>query len=99
MKIKPYCIGSNEWNGLSKLIEECGEVLQVAGKIIGNEGKINHWDGSNLRDRLESELGDLLAAINFVIDENGLHLTSIQKQCDIKTETFKKWHDANKDRQ
>lgn len=75
---KPYCIGSDEWNGLSKLIEENGEFsellseaifqkvlakLQItAGKLIGSEGSIAHWS-CNLNDRLIEELGDLKAAM------------------------------------
>lgn len=32
-----FSIGGTLWPGLSKLIEECGEVLQVGGKLIGME--------------------------------------------------------------
>ena len=32
---KPYCIGSDEWNGLSKLIEELGELQQECGIVTG----------------------------------------------------------------
>lgn len=30
----PYGIGADNWPGLAKLIEECGEVLQVLGKLL-----------------------------------------------------------------
>lgn len=29
-----FSIGSKRWPGISKLIEECGEVLQIAGKLM-----------------------------------------------------------------
>jgi hypothetical protein len=34
------------------------EVLQVAGKLIAIHGEEAHWDGSNLRQRLQEEMGD-----------------------------------------
>lgn len=89
---KPYCIGSNDWPGLSKLIEECGEVLQTAGKIIGNEGSDVHFSGLNLRSDMHNELGDLFAAMNFFIDQNHLNLTMIQNRRDEKLALFQKWH-------
>lgn len=90
--VQPYCIGSPQWNGLSKLIEEAGEVVQVAGKIIGAEGETVHFDGSNLRERLESELGDLKAAIDFVINLNALRATVVERQRVKKLALFDQWN-------
>lgn len=70
---KPYAIGSEVWPGLSKLIEELGEVQQVLGKILGAGGSIRHWAENNLAECLEEEMGDLFAAISFVIDHNNLN--------------------------
>lgn len=90
--VKPYCIGSDEWNGLSKLIEECGEVLQTSGKIIGAEGAQRHWDGSNLVERFENELADLLAAITYILDHNSsLDVKRILLRSGAKLETFVKY--------
>jgi hypothetical protein len=60
-----YSIGSDKWPGTSKLLEEMGELAQVLGKIIGNDGKIVHWDGTNLRVRLIQEMADVTAALEF----------------------------------
>ena len=89
---KPYCIGSDEWNGLSKLIEEMGELHQVCGKLIGSEGKSDHWSGK-LRDKFIEEIGDVYASLNFFTMRN---FTSeerelIIKQMQTKEEKFKKW--------
>lgn len=35
-----FSLGSRTWPGLSKLVEECGEVLQIAGKIMGTGGAV-----------------------------------------------------------
>lgn len=90
----PYSIGGEPWPGLSKLIEEAGETMQVAGKIIGAGGAENHWDGSNLRERMQEELGDLLAAIEFVIVKNELDEKAIDRRKWRKFKLFLEWHSA-----
>jgi len=90
---KPYSIGSNHWTGLSKLIEETGEVSQVCGKILGTGGAEDHWDGTNLRTRLEEELADLTAAIAFVTSRNKLDYEAIQKRASAKLAKFGEWHE------
>jgi NTP pyrophosphatase (non-canonical NTP hydrolase) len=90
----PYSIGSDVWPGLSKLIEECGEVIQVAGKLLGTGGNTTHWDGSDLRVRLQEELADLTAAIAFVGDFCDLDLTAVEGRIDAKYALFEQWHDA-----
>ncbi len=93
---KPYSIGSSHWTGLSKLIEEAGEVSQVCGKILGTGGTEEHWDGSNLRVRLEEELADLTAAIAFVTSRNKLDHEVIQKRASAKLALFGDWHEEGK---
>lgn len=90
----PYGIGSDLWPGLSKLVEELGEVAQVVGKIMGTGGDIVHWSGPNLDQRLSEELGDLLASISFVIEENKQYLNEdeIYKRAQFKRAKFDKWH-------
>ncbi len=88
----PYSIGSSHWPGLSKLIEECGEVMQVGGKLMGTGGKAEHWDGSNLRVRLVEELGDLSAAILFFATVNGLDLHDLEARSIRKLAQFDVWH-------
>jgi NTP pyrophosphatase (non-canonical NTP hydrolase) len=93
-----FAIGDQEWPGLSKLTEECGEVLQVIGKLIASGGLVEHWDGSNLKERLETELGDLKAAIAFVIKHCNLDGTAIVRREVEKLRRFSIWHssgDAN----
>lgn len=64
-----YSIYSPHWTGLSKMIEEAGEVIQVGAKIITAGGGVD-WDGSDLTNRLQDELGDLMATIDFFLDTN-----------------------------
>ena len=88
-----FSIGSKFWPGISKLIEECGEAIQVAGKLLGSAGIARHWDGSDLRERLEEEIGDVIAAYLFVIETNNLNWRRISARRDEKLELFRKWHE------
>lgn len=91
-----YCIGSERWNGLSKLVEECGEVVQVAGKLLGTNGEVRHWDGSNLRERMTEELADLQAAITFFIRGNDFDADEFQRRAVKKLELFRQWDGEQK---
>lgn len=80
-----------EWRGIFKLIEEMGEVQQVLGKI-GPFPNEPHPDGlGNLDGRLEDELADLLAAIEYVIDQNVLDSVAINARAKRKLVTFRGW--------
>jgi NTP pyrophosphatase (non-canonical NTP hydrolase) len=87
-----FAIGDEEWPGLSKLAEECGEVIQVIGKLMGTRGKTDHWDGMDLRKRLIEELADLIAAICFAVDQNRLDEQALKERIEKKLETFERWH-------
>jgi NTP pyrophosphatase (non-canonical NTP hydrolase) len=87
-----FGMGSDIWPGLGKLIEECGEVVQIAGKLIETGGSVVHWEGPPLDDRLADELGDLLAAIYFVIDHCLQHkIDHIDKRRMAKYNQFVEW--------
>ncbi len=88
-----FAIGSSKWPGLSKLVEECGEVAQVIGKIVGTGDATNHWDGTDLKKRLEEEMGDLLAALRFVGERNNLDRGEIELRAHEKLRTFNEWHE------
>lgn len=92
IKQGPYSIGSASWPGISKLIEEAGEVCQVAGKIMGTGGAVNHWDGTDLKVRLEDEIADLMAACKFVIHACGLDSARIGERMSNKRTLFERWH-------
>jgi len=70
MKAGPFSIGSTCWNGLSKFVEETGEALQLLGKLIATGGNPKHWDGSDLRARLEEETADVIAAATYFARKN-----------------------------
>ena len=92
-----FSIGSNVWPGISKLIEECGETVQVCGKLLGSRGQVAHWDGSDLKERLEEEIADLLAAIDFVSIRCGLNSAAIIDRRVRKKVLFDQWHASNSD--
>lgn len=104
-----FSLGSNVWPGTGKLGEEAGEVQaelaevalqrnlgrlsQVIGKLVSASGLPDHWDGTNLKERLEDELGDLAAAADRVIDWNHLDRGRIYARRDQKRALFQQWHE------
>ncbi len=86
-----FMIGAEQWNGLSKLNEEAGEVVQVIGKILGTGGQNVHWNIPDLRAKLIEEMGDCYAAILFVANHNNL-LGEVVKQAQYKLQRFEKWN-------
>lgn len=89
-----FSIGSDVWPGTSKVIEEMGEALQVLGKLIGTGGDPTHWDGSDLRERLVEELGDVLGAIWFftLCNLSVQELIDVNERSDAKRLLFEQWH-------
>ena len=82
-------------NGLSKLTEECGELLQVTGKLMAYpEG--THPDGKgDLYLRLEEEMADALAAIEFSTQKLGLSEVRINYRKMSKIMLFEQWGREN----
>lgn len=92
-----FSLGSRTWPGLSKLVEECGDVLQIAGKIMGTGGAVQHWDGKgDLDERIALELCDLFAAARAFFQLNGFDGNPVYIQREIqKYRQFLKWHSEN----
>lgn len=98
----PYGIGASQWPGLAKLMEECGEVIQVLSKLLVAPDMDHTWvqpDGTtrgsgDLGDRLTEELGDLDAALRFFLENNDERLDgwAIADRSQFKYETFTRWH-------
>jgi len=87
--------------GLSKLVEEMGELNQVIGKMLQYpdlmcEGQALHPDGTHLRSRLEEEMADVLCAARFVAEKMNLDITKIYQRQIAKEMLFKRW-DAGED--
>jgi NTP pyrophosphatase (non-canonical NTP hydrolase) len=91
-----FAIGDEEWTGLSKLLEEAGEVIQIGGKLMGSRGSTNHWSG-DIRTRLIDEIADLMGAITFFYEKNFSddELYSMSARAKEKLDMFYEWHETN----
>lgn len=79
------------WRGIAKLNEECGEVIQLIGKLMAYPAG-DHPDGKgHLKHRLEDELADLKAAIAVVMVKNNLDTVRIYKRIEKKQALFATW--------
>lgn len=66
----------------------------MASKIIGNNGETEYFDGTNLADRLVEEVGDLQAAIAYMVGELPFEMKlAIAERTATKAQLFKEWHD------
>ncbi len=93
----PFGIGAGVWPGVAKAAEEAGELVQVIGKLIATAGEPAHYDGSDLRERLVEECGDLLAAIGYLTEANGI-AAEVAARAARKRALFQGWHDAERAR-
>lgn len=83
--------GGMENGGLNKLVEEAGEAIQVVGKIL-SFGLGPHPDGKgDLKERLEDELADLMAAIRLVRGKFRLDMDRMAEREDMKLRRFREW--------
>lgn len=80
-------------NGLAKLLEEIGELGQVAAKKLAYYHTDEHPDGGKpLSERLEEEIADVIAASRFVSETFELNTTRIEARIAEKLNRFKEWH-------
>jgi hypothetical protein len=78
--------------GLAKLVEELGELGQVAGKKLAYYSTDAHPDGgAPLSVRFEEEMGDVRAAIDLVIENFGLSRARILQRQEKKRKIFARW--------
>jgi len=88
----PFSIGQTVWPGISKLIEECGELQQVMGKLVATGGRREHWSGDDLSVRLTEEMADVFAALDFVLEHNDLNPKRLTRRMAAKRRLFEAWH-------
>lgn len=79
-------------DGLVKLTEECGELIQIAAKNIAYPN-LDYPDGTNVNEGLQDELADVLACIWFVISKKELDGITIANRAYIKLNKYKAWDD------
>lgn len=80
-------------NGLAKLLEELGELSQVAAKKLAYFDTDEHPDGeAPLSIRLENEMADVMASIEFVRETLGLSSVRINSRAAIKLRQYWQWH-------
>jgi len=90
-----YTMQNTNWPGLAKVIEESGEVLQICGKIMSIRGASIYYKGEDLRSELEDEVGDLLASLTYLIQENKLDRAKINRRVQYKLARYAIWKDTN----
>jgi len=90
----PYGIGSDTWPGLSRLAADAAQVASAARTIIST-GNDTDQDEAVQRERLQEQLGDLRAAIDYVIGKNALDWAAVNKRRDRKRSLYERGIDED----
>jgi NTP pyrophosphatase (non-canonical NTP hydrolase) len=78
--------------GYTKLIEECGELIQVAAKLIAFPDTEIHPDGSHQATRILEELADVQAVIVFLlVHDDRLDIEAFNHRTGSKLAIFEAW--------
>ncbi|MBW4469189.1 MAG: hypothetical protein KME45_02890 [Stenomitos rutilans HA7619-LM2] len=79
-------------DGLTKMMEECGELIQIAAKKSAYYNTDQHPDGKgSLLQRLQDEAADVMAAILFVVETHDLDEKAIWLRVDGKLNQYHEW--------
>jgi len=80
-------------DGLTKLIEECGELITECAKKAAYPNTDEHPDGKgSMKKRMEDEIADVKAAIAFVEGQFGLDADAIWVRASKKLALYRQWH-------
>ena len=79
-----------EMEALLILQEECGELTQAISKCF-RFGKDSEWNEQSNLQRLESEIGDVLAMIDILIEHGYVSDSNVNGARINKKEKLKKW--------
>lgn len=80
-----------EQRGLAKLVEECGELIQDAAKLMAYPSGTHPDGGKDLYLRLEDELADVMGACRFVMGKLVLNQPAIEDRAEFKYQRFVRW--------
>ena len=83
-------LSNEQLEALAILAEECGEVIQIVGKILRHGLDSNWHDDPTNRELLEQEIGDMLLAAGIVTIKM-LNEQSIKDRMDSKPEKLRKF--------
>ena len=90
----PYGIGSDTWPGLSRLAADAAQVARAAAAIIST-GNDTAQDPAVQRENLQEQLGDLRAAIDYVIGKNALDWAAVNRRRDRKRSLYERGIDED----
>ena len=83
-----------ELERLAVLSEECGEVVQIIGKIVRHGFESYHPDDVNQTtnsELLQKELGDIQNIVNMMSDADDINIIKIGEHCTKKNKTIFKY--------
>lgn len=89
-----YCM-ELKYNGLLKVAEECGELIQVAMKM-SQFHMLDIAKQRKLVEDLHEEVADVLATLDYLIESKNMNTEFIAERRDAKLAKFHSYVDTNK---
>lgn len=80
--------------GLTKLQEECAELIQIAAKKSAFMSTDLYPDGTDMTSALHDEIADVLAAIEFVVVSMALNANFIEYRKKNKLRRYNEWNNT-----
>lgn len=77
---------------LEILAEECAEVIQAKSKIVRFGWDSSYLDGTSNKTALEREIGDLLAMVDILCENETISRLCIAEYKQAKREKLKRWY-------
>jgi len=84
-------MAEHKWKGIYKVVEECGELIQVCGKLGPFPSGVHPDGAGDLRLRLQEELADVIAACMYMQEANGLDAKLMDARVVVKLDKFRYW--------
>lgn len=87
---KPPNLAPSQIERLAVVMEECGELVQAAGKIL-RHGYDSKYPGANNRADLAREAADVLESINMLLEAEDISSADVQDCIEEKHREAKKY--------
>lgn len=76
---------------LAILAEECGEVVQIVGKILRHGYESNWQDGPTNRQQLSDEIGDVYLVAGMLVNSGSINIDDVINRIKTKPEKLNRF--------
>lgn len=91
-RLPDFAVGSSVRPGLAKLVEETGELGEMAGKVMAFPHE-PHPSGRDVIAEFVTEAGDVLGTLRYIASANAdISVGDIERAAERRLQTLLEWH-------